>query len=493
MSDILGLTGFSPSSGNNLLIAAYGNSIVNVVTGLGYGFPIDTTQKVEFETFLNSLFFQNYITTPRTFNGTVWSNKHVSKLPLSQYLKVWNERLYLGYIKIGSTEYSSRVWYSNLPKNDILNWGYEIGTNLQTVAANTLVTSYNAGFKTYGLKRGDPLFILSGNDIGQYSINTVVDDQHLVLTEPMTTTASSISYWTGGNFFDVSRDDGDFITWLGENNNELLVFKRDSLWRYNGSYKTRVLDAVGTTSGRSVINLHTLTIYFHGASGLETGFYFYERGTSKKGSGAIEKYIDGISSNMYTSIVAWREGELYRAYVGDIENTTFDISIPKAVITYDYATDTWSVDPITKIVKAATQFRQSGTKQTYFGTSDAEVHRTPSGYSFNGSPIPFTFTTKIIYPSGTNHTNTFPRIEVISKDAKAVRVQYKLHLKPFTSDENFNALGQIDNEKTVLNLPEQYNMASGIQLRFIGIHPYEPTEIIKKITIYYKKENKISY
>lgn len=491
--DILGLAGYSPSSGNNSLIAAYGNSLVNVITGVGYGFPITAGQKVEFETFLDSLFFQNYVDTPRTFNGTSWTRTHVAKLPLSKYIKRQGDYMYLGYIKIGSTEYASRVWRSNLPKNDTVHWGYEQGSTLETIAGNTLVRANNAGFKTYGLKRGDPVFITSGTDIGQYFINTVVDDQHLILTEPMKATASGISFWAGGNWFDVNRDDGDIITWLGENNDELTIYKRDSLHRYNGSSRIKVSDALGTTSGRSVGNLHELSMYFHGSSGLRTGFYSFNGSDAKKESGAIEKYIEGIDTNMYGSIVHWIEGDLYRAYVGNINNTTYNISMDKAVMTYDYATDNWSIDPITKIVKASAEFRQSGTRQTYFGTNDSQVYRTPSGYDFGGKPIPFSFTTTIVYPSGSEFTNTFPRVEIISKDAKGMRVQYKLHLTPFTSDDNFNSLGQIDNEKTILQIPENHNQASGLQLRFIGSHPYEPTELIKKITVYYKKEEKVLY
>ena len=487
MSNVIGLHGLSKSDGTNILVAAYGNGFVNVATGLGYGIPITSTNNVEMDVFLESLFFQNYVDTPLTFNGTTWGKQHVTKLPLSKYIKQQGERVYLGYVKIGSVEYPSRVWYSDLPSNNTIQWGYEIGTNGVAIAGNTLFSSANAGFKTYGIKKGDPLFIISGSNIGQYAVQSVSADQQLILTEPLPFSGTGISYWVGGNFIDFNRDDGDFITWLEENDNQLIAFKRDSLHRYDGSRRVKIRDAVGTTSGRSVANLRDLTIYFHGSQGVLTGIYAYDGTDSVKISSPIDKHIAGISTSMYTSVVGWTENNLYRLYVGDINNSDYNLSISSAVCTYDYSSKAWSVDPITDIIKVATQFRQSGTRQTYFGTDDDEVILTPNGNDFNGSSIPWGFETKAIYPSETEIVNTFNRIQIISEFANGTRVLYKLLLTPYDSDKDWNALGQLDHERSELYLPESHNQASGIKLKFIGIDTQEATAMIKKISIFYVK------
>ncbi len=497
MADVLGLHGLSLASGNNRLIAAYGNGFVDASTGMGFGIPLSSTNNVEFEAFLQSLFFQNYIDTPLTFDGTLWSRKHVAKLPLGKYLKLWNEAMYTAYLKVGplATEYPSRVWFSNPPINDILQWGYESGTNMSTTAGSPHVFSNNSGFSAYGLRRGDPVFIVSGSDIGQYNIDTVISDNHLLLTQNLTTTASGISFWAGGNWFDVARDDGDFLTWLEVNNSLLTCYKRDSLWRYDGASLSQIQDAVGTTSGRSVINCHELSFYFHGSAELVTGFYAYDGRTSTKISAAIEKHIAGINPIMYTKVVAWRENDLYRCYVGDIINTNYNINIPKAVCTYDYNAKVWSVDPIGDVVKVSADLRQLGTKQTYLGTDSARILLTPNGTTFNGNPIPWRFDTGIFYPFGTEQTAKFNRIEILSENAEGIIVKYKLHLNPFETDTNWSGLqpGQINHEKSIMFLPSDWQQASGIQLQFLGISSQEPTPLIKKITIYSEEVTKTLY
>lgn len=489
-----GLSGYNTTTMNQL-IGAYGNDIVNVSTGLGFGVNLTSTNDVEFENFLGSLFFQNFVDTPLSFNGTDWSRQHCGKLPLSKYIQSWNERLYLGYIKIGSTTYPSRVWHSDLPINDTIQWGYELGTNLTTKAGSNRVGSANAGFKAYNIKVGDPFFITSGSDAGEYRVEEIISDQQLNLAKyngdsiTLTTTASGVSYWVGSNYFDVERDDGDFITWLESNFNQLVIFKRESLHRYNGSVRSRVKGAPGTTSGRSVINLRDWTMYFYGAQGNETGFYAYDSTEGFKISNGIQKYIDGMDLSI--SQVAWKEGNLYRCYVGDIDNTDYNISIDKAVITFDYDAKAWSIDPIADVIKVATEFRSGGTKTTFIGADDAQVMQTPLGNTFNGSPINWRFDTKAIYPTGTNYNNTFTKSRVVSENASGVRVSYRRRLTPFNSDDNFTSLGDLRNEMQEFYFPEDKNRSSGVEYRFQGVSTTEPVAVIKKTSTFFRKETTV--
>lgn len=484
----------------DLLVAAYGNDIVNVVTGLGYGLALDPGYNVEFENFLGSLFFTNYNNTPKTFNGTTWSLQHVAKLPLYQYPKQWGSRMYAGFIQIGSTEYPSRVWYSDLPINDTIQWGYESGSDLQTYAGQNRITANFARFKTYNIKRGDPFFIISGADVGQYSVDAVESNNALTLTDyngndvTLTANATGVSYWVGGNWFDVERDDGDFITWITQNFEQLLVFKRDSLHRigsFNGNSQALVKGAPGTTSGRSVINSKDWTSYFHGGLKDQTGFYAYDSTSGRKISGGIQKYIDGIESGMYTRIIGWREGTLLRWYVGDINNTDYKLTVSNAVITYDTASQAWSVDPIGHEIEAACEFRQGGTK-TAFIADDTTVFQTPLGSDFAGDHIPFSFQVGSIYPSGTDYSNTFTRVQIISENAAGIKVSYRRRLKPFDSDLEFRPLGNINKESTWLIFPEDANQCSGIDFRFEGTSTTEPTAVIKKIKTFYVKGTTIN-
>ena len=492
---LYGLKGYHSSTVNQL-ITAVDNDMVNVTTGLGYSVNLLSTTNVEFENFLESLFFQNFSDTPLTFNGTKWSRRHVGKLPVSRYLKAWRERLYLGYVQIRGTNYPSRVWYSDLPINDTIRWGYETGTNLVTTAASPRVTSALAGFKGQNIKRGDPFFILSGNDAGQYSVKTIVSDMWLDLADyngndiNLTTSATGLSYWVGSNWFDVERDDGDFVTWLEINRNidNLLIFKRESLFRYDGTRQIRIKGAPGTTSGRSVVDTKDMTIYFFGGQGLETGFYATDGSEGIKISNPIQKYIDGI--NAATTIVGWKENNLYRAYVGDISNTDYNISITNAVVSYDLDSKAWSIDPQPKTIIAATEFRQGGIKQAYIADAD-EVFLTPSGNTHDGTAIKFSFEIGNIYPNKTHYSNTLTRLQVISENAKGIKVLYRRKLTPFDSDQEYTPLGDIKHEATWFNFPETKNQCAGLDVRFEGISSTESTAIIKKLVLGIRKDTTI--
>ena len=495
MAGINGLKGYvTPTTA--ALIAAYGNDMVNVGTGMGYGLNLNTNFSVEFENFLQLLFFQNYSDPPRTFNGTTWSKANVGRIPLSKYIKLFKGQLYLGYVSLNGTEYPSRIWRSDPPRNNALTWGYEYGSNLSTIAGNGLVASANAGFLANNIKRGDPFYITSGGAAGEYRVLTVAADQQIILQDIYPFLAPQVSstgasYWVGGNWIDFDRDDGDFLTGLAENTYQLIVFKRDSLHRFDGTNPEKIRGAPGTTSPRSIANLHELTIYFYGGIGNRTGFYAYDGRESIKISGAIEEYIQGISGSNYASIIGFGEGELYRAYVGNISNTNKNIMVANAVVTWDYNTKTWSVDPIAHRIVAATEFRQTSTKQAYFGTNTNEIMVTPSGYDFNGTPIAWKTNTKIVYPNGTENINTFSRVQILSENANGIQVKYKLHLTPFDTDTQFSGLGQISKERTELDIPERHNQASGIELQFVGSSTQEPTPLIKKITIMSVKESSI--
>lgn len=499
-NSILGLKGLTlPSS--SYLIAAYGNGFVNVATGIGYGISLDTTKNVEMDVFLKMLFFQNFSDTPLTFDGTNWGRANVARVPIAKYIKTWNQRMFIAYPNIAGTDYPSRVLFSDLPLNNTLTWGIEWGTNLVQTAQSNRVDSANAGFSAYNIKRGDPFFILTGPNAGQYIVASVSSDQTIILATPLsgkapiTFASTGDTYFVTGNYFDCDADDGDFITGLGENNfyffPQFLTFKKDSLYRFDGAKNLKVYGAFGTTSGRSIVNIHELTLYFYGASGLSTGIYIYDGRESVKSSGAIEHHIAGISPNMYDKIVGWREEELARFYVGDIVNTDFNINIPKAVITFDYNTKAWSIDPIGDVITVSTLFRSGSIKQSYLGTDSSKILLTPSGNTFNGSPVPWKFQTTVYFPSGTDIINKFTRIQIYHENAEGMKVKRKYHLNPFQTEEDFTGLGMLTTERTEFFLDENDTDAAGIQLEFIGTEQHNATALIKKIMIFYRPKTNV--
>ena len=492
MSNILGLRGLSTPTVSQF-IAAYGNDMVNIATGQGYGLALDPSRNVEMETFLSSLFFQNGVNRPLSFDGIEWTTKHLARPPLGKYLRVWRsrQRMYVAYVNIMDVAYPSRIMYCDLPNNNTIQWGYEYGFNLQTTTGSATVMSANAGFQTYNIKRGDPFFILTGADQGEYKVISVDADQQVTLDTPLKATAAGIQYWAGGNWFDIGPDDGDFITWMEVNNDTLIVFKRDTLYRVpqsDGSSLVQIRGAYGTTSGRSVANLHEITIYWYSGVGVSTGFYAYNGLYMQKISSPIDNHIAGINPVNYQNIVGWREGELYRAYVGDINNFAKGIIVPGAICTWDYFTKTWSIDPASDVPTVSTEFRQVSTKSTYFGTTDSLVMATPLGNTANGIDMPFVANINTLYPIGSGGVCEFLRAQIISTNMEGVQVQYRLHFKPFITDKNYIDLGELSAAKTelVFRPDPAFCKASGIEFRFQALDGQPAEGNITKITLFYR-------
>ena len=495
MPNIKGIGGLNTSSGTDKLIAGFTNDLIDVDAGTGFGLNLTSTNNCEFESFLDSLFFQNFNHTPLTYNGSVWTNEHVKHTPLAKYLKEFRERMYVAGIKINSTTYASRVWYSDLPTIDsagnyTIQWGFQSGANGSVTANTNRFRAANAGFKTYGIRVGDPLTIESGANAGVYTVSRISDDQMVEVLEDFTTTQGSITYWVGSNWFDVRTDNSDIIQGISENSSNLLLFKTDTLHRYNLT-NLKTVRGPGTSSGRSIVYFpeKNINIYFHGSIKDRTGFYLYDGSNAVNISRAIQPFIDGISASNYNVVIGWAEGDVYRAYVGNLSNENsaneaYNISESKVVLSYSIPDNKWSIDPITDTIKCAGTMREDNQLKVFIGNDSSEVFVTPSGYSFDDDPIRFAYETGVIYPRGSEVMNFFTRAKVIARDAGRVSVSYKLWGKPFDVDQTWTGLRDLKTDMSELTIPGHHARASGIQFRFEEYGTKEPVPTIEKITVF---------
>jgi hypothetical protein len=490
MANIDGLLGFNPSTGSAILFAAYGNDIVNVSTGLGYSSNITAGNKGEFASFLDNAFYQNGVDGTRRFNGTKWINETLArKSPISKYISLSpRNRLLFGYVTYNSLTFASRVWFTDLPKNNNVTYGLEYGSDLSQIAGSKVITSASASFETKNIKVGDPFLITTGTNAGEYIIASVDSGTQITLTDSLINTASNSSYWTGSNWFDAQTNDSDVITGLGQNSDRDLIFKLMSLFRYDGTSLRKLKDAVGTSSHRSIINHKGTTYYFHGSDPKISGIYATDGITSVKISKPIEPFILGMSTSNYTEIVAWKEGEELRFYLGDLTNTNENISMTNAVATLDTTTDSWDVSPIKDVIKVATTFRTNNRLDWFTGTSDSQVLQMGDGNSFNTAPITLIAETKVIYPAGSEVVNEIPYIQIISKNCKGIKVKYKLWDHPATVDDQYNGMGEITDDRTEFVLPIRHNQAAGIQIRFEESGILENDAFIEKISIFYRPD-----
>jgi len=520
-----GLYGFNTINVNgtdtNKLFSIYGNDLVNVDTGLGYKLNIPTSnysssvtnRKFSMVSFLGRCFLFSNVMQPISYNGTNWLRDFTPQnaCPWGSIAKSYKERIYLAdtiipYMNYDLTNpgyYKSRIFYSDLPVNDKLTWGIGIIQPDGPVLfpSENLITSgliQRAYFKSNRIKVGDPLYIPFANNtnanLGAYTVSEVVDEYKIRITEKFPNSSDSdFAFWVGSNWFDVNTDDNDYITALEENNNRLIIFKNDSLYRYDTSSLVKVKNVPGTTSKDSVINIKDYTIYFHGSNKEKTGFYLYDGVTSQRISNAIQPFIEGILAANYTNVVAWREGDVYRAYVGNIDNTNssnpaYNISKTNTIFSYNVPNNEWRIDTCNHVIKAATTMRESNAEKIFVQDDSGKVFQMNYGNSFSGANIPFKLETQPYYPRGSEIMSRFTRVKIVSRDARGVSVSYKLWDTPLAVDSEYHGLGDIEDDTTEFLIPTEHCLGCGIQLMFSESGITEPNYHIEKISIYHDSD-----
>ena len=518
MANIRGLIGFNPFTDTARLLAAYGNDIVNVTTGTGYNRNLGSTD-VEFEKFLDRVFIQDYTIRPQVYRSdtNVFENRHVGRTPRSKYIKKFKSKLYLGYCRFTGAQqpldpntdgvaiqFPSRVFLSDFFTGPELTWGLEWGRN-GLVQPNTNIfylqdwgSNYpiEQDFKARNIKVGDPLIILNSDtpsadvELNKTHFVTKVDSAfrlHLDTTFTGKSNGALIDYYVGSNWFDVAPDDGDSITGFGENSDRLLIFKLMSLWFYTGSQRRQVQGALGTSYNRSVINdRYGNTYYFHGSDPKITGIYKYNGVASVKISRAIDPWILGMATGSYDNVIAWAEGNELRWFIGNLTANNYIEAVNNIIITLNVDTNAWSVDPCQDTITAVTTWRTSNEEDTYTGTSDDEILQMDDGNSHNTTAISALLESKVYYPSGSELINEFPYVQIISRNARGIRVKYKLWDQPGNVDDKWWSLGQIEGDKTEFTLPKDHQSASGIQFRFDEMSTVEKDAYVEKISIFYR-------
>lgn len=510
MANVNGIIGYNKSGSSvNKLLAGYGNDIVDVATGLGYQLNLTSANNVEFDVFLDRVFFQNGSERPLTLNGSAskWTTDFVPRTMVSKYLKNYKEkaRLYLLNCSFPSPQapldldgnavtFPSRVFYPDLFFGSNLTWGIEWGRNGKTNNGSPffdLDQPLVQDFKATNIKVGDPLFITSGNTqlaSKPYFVASIESPLRLKMTENFPATATGLHFWVGSNWFDVATDDNDQLTGGGINSTRLLLFKLMSLWYYTGTQLRQVKDAPGTSSHRSIISKGGYTYYFHGSDPDLAGIYRFDGVSSVKISRGLDPYFRGMDTANYDNVVAWEEGEELRFYLGDLSNTNFNISMSNAVATIHTATNAWDVSPIADVITCATTFRTSNQRDTYCGTNDDEVLKMSSGNSHNGTPIRLTVETKTRYPAGSDVINDYKRVQVIGRKTQGISVKYKLINKPTGVDDQWQPLGQLTDDKTELEFPHEKNTASGYKLQFSELGNLENDTYVEKVTTFYRPQ-----
>lgn len=300
--------------------------------------------------------------TTRSYNGSAWSTStNVTNAPKAKYIQVHKARLYLAHVKIGSTYHRSRVYYSSIPTSGAITWD-------------------------------------------------VTEDT--------------------GNYFEVRTDDGDYIYGISEHGNRLLVLKLNSVHRFyiddsGNKSLIQIPDAVGTSSGRSVVyhKLNAYSYWYHPRYGVIQ----YDGGTTKPISLSIQDYVEGVTTP--ENVVGWVNGFEIIWYVGAVTHPTdTDLNLTNGIFIYDTITQRFSVGELADTVKCATEWFNDSDLETFIGlgNDDKIEHWDNLATSDDGESIEFRVRPSIMWDESPHLVKNYEDGLIYSDPQGSMTVRYRI-------------------------------------------------------------------
>lgn len=428
------------------------------------------------------------------YNGIYWTQtENMIDSPISKFVFAHDTRAFLYNIKISGVRYASRVWHSDPILNNGFTWGMETGSDLVCTAASATVTSSGSLFKSRNIKISDPLYVTSGVNARakEYTIQSIDSETQLTLTENMVNDSTASSFWTGSNWFDVGGEDGDSGNGIGLASNEVIFYKKSSVYRHNvsGEELRRIKDVPGTTSPRSIVSWGGYSYWYH-----PSGIYRTGGGLGERISNPVEDIIEGVTDANQSAVVGFHDEKRNEVgmYLGDVTLRDGE-SITNCVIVLDLDSNVWTPRSYDRPFTVSTNWLHSNIPEVYVGDDASGVFELNTGTQFKTADIPFGLELYPLFPAGEDAIVTFNRIRAYIQNGPDIQVFYKLIYRArngvegvWDSDETWHSLqGSQIGERCDWYFPTDAR-ASGVQLKIVESGGDE-SFLLEKLTLYYSE------
>lgn len=307
---------------------------------------------------------------------------------------------------------------------------------------STSTNTTNAPKARYVLRYLDRLYL------AYVDISGTTHNSRVVMSE-LPDDSYNISWDTSddGLYFDVAPKNGDFITGLGNNFSRLLVFKEETLWRYDTNSLFQFPGAPGTNNNRTIVNVLDSTVYFH-----SSGVFGVQGNQVINYSRKVQHIIDGVSSTNLDKLCAYGKGDYYYIYLGDINNSIENIIINKCLGILDVARMRWTFESIAHEPTIFAPYRDDRSDVTYddsaiaynqddksydstitasdfifFGADDGNIYQINAGNkTFDGTTIKASFETHNYYFAGIHARGQLQACKVYVKDGRRLKLFYSI-------------------------------------------------------------------
>lgn len=242
--------------------------------------------------------------------------------------------------------------------------------------------------------------------------------------------SGSINFTTADDYFDVNPEDGQSITALGENSGRLLIFKDESMFRWNDSATEPdpIID-VGTSSQESVKTINGITYFFN-----RYGVYAYSGGMPYCISRKVQSWIDAITQSKLSDIYAEVDHDHYYLAIGDVTVDSVDYS--NVLLVYNIPLMAWTIWSLANEVSALSSYLSSGARYISMGTTGGKMFRINSGNSDGGTAIAVNIETKQYDIETPEIEKKFTEVHIGTDKARGI-----LEIGALVDDESLKTIG----------------------------------------------------
>ncbi len=185
----------------------------------------------------------------------------------------------------------------------------------------------------------------------------------------------------------INPNDGQACKGMVRHRSRLVLFKEESIYRFDGSNEPEPIINIGTHSEKGFVQTDT-SLFFHHPSGI----YQMGLGDPVVISRAVEKYLEGMNHSNWSKVVAGKDNSNIYFWIGDvtIKNPVewdYNQSYENVVLVYNFELQRWSVWTGWQI---SAFLRNIDNGEQFFGTEDGEIFQIDRMvFNDNGDKIDF--------------------------------------------------------------------------------------------------------
>lgn len=270
--------------------------------------------------------------------------------------------------------------------------------------------------------------------------------------------------WSASDNFVVNPNDGSHLRAFANVGQELLFFKNDYIYRFDGvSIQPDPLISYGTPS-QEAVTVAAGVCYFYDAN--RQAILAYSGGYPQVISTAVGAFLRAIPTSSATSVCIRSDIRNVEVFIGDV--TVNNVAYTNVALRYNIQLKTWVIRTYSKTFKIFKAYDDGTTKFILGGTSVGDIVKMDTGNDDLGTAIDYDLETPWITLGDNPAVNqNLAGLSVFMENASAVQAFYKTNYDP-----TWRPIGSCrDYVTSFAGLNAKFHR---IKFRFTGVSSAEP-------------------